>query len=838
MSIIGKNLPHDSAKGHVTGESVYIDDMPLMKNELHVDYVGSPFAHGKLKSVDFSAAEKIPGVVACFTHKDLHHNRLGPIIQDEPLLVEDEAMFVGQPIVVVAAETKTALAKAKKAVKIEMEELTPTLTINEAKERKEFLDREYAVRRGDVESQFAVAKHTLEGTLVVGGADHFYLESQACLAVPGEHDQLVLHSSTQAPSEVQHTAAHMLGLMQSQVVCVTKRMGGGFGGKESQATHAGVMSALVAHKTKRPARMIYIKDDDMKYTGKRHPFQNDYKVAFDDNGVITALRINYFTDGGAYNDLSIAVLGRAITHSDNAYFIENAELVGRICRTNLPPNTAFRGFGGPQGVITIENIMEEIAAYLHKDSFEVRRKNLYGVEERNTTPYGQIVQNNNLPRLFDELLETSDWKNRLQSVRDFNSKSKTHLKGISITGIKFGISFTNTMLNQANALVNVYLDGTVQVSTGATEMGQGVNTNIKMLVADELGIDPDWVIVMPTSTEKNNNTSATAASSATDLNGSAAVNACKKIKTNLTDVAAKYFAAREAGIGAYPDKIIFENGFVYDERRPQNKMPFREIVGMAYRARLSLGERGHYATKGIEFDWVAGKGAPFLYYTMGCAVTEVTIDRFTGDMKVDGVDVLMDVGKPINSGITRGQLTGAFIQGLGWMTNEELKYTDKGHLLNYSPTTYKIPNIQDLPERFNVNWIDAYNTPNVRGTKAVGEPPLVLAISAFTAVKHALSFVSGDQIPCISTPCTNEAILGRLTYYDCCTESGTNGKAVAAAWLGDGVNGDSHINTAGMTVPTIKHGSLRPLSESVARAVSGFIVRESSTAAGAARKKS
>jgi len=837
MSVVGRNIPHDSAESHVSGESIYIDDMPFQKNELHVDYLGSPFAHGKLKSIDLSAAEKIPGVVALFTHKDLHHNRLGPIIQDEPLLVEDEAMFLGQPVVVIAAETKAAIAKAKKAIKIDMEELTPTLTINEAKERQEWLDREYAIRRGDVEGAFKNAKHVIEGTLVIGGADHFYLESQACLAVPGENNQLVLHSSTQAPSEIQHTVAHVLGLMQSQVVCITKRMGGGFGGKESQATHPGVMAGLVALKTKRPARIVYIKDDDMKYTGKRHPFQNDYKVSFDDEGVITALRVKYFTDGGAYNDLSIAVLGRALTHTDNAYFLENAELIGRICRTNLPPNTAFRGFGGPQGVLTIENIMEEIAAYLGKDALEVRRKNLYGVDERNSTPYGQIVQNNTLHRIYDKIEKSSEWKARLKAITEFNSKSKTHLKGIGITSIKFGISFTNTMLNQANALVNVYLDGTVQVSTGATEMGQGVNTNIKMLVADELGIEPDTVITMATSTEKNNNTSATAASSATDLNGSAAVNACKKIKSNLAEVAAKYFASREAGIGAYPDSIKFEHGVVYDERRPENKVAFKDIVSMAYRARISLGERGFYATKGIEFDWVAGKGAPFLYFTMGAAVSEVTIDRFTGDMKVDGIDVVMDVGRSINPGINRGQIAGAFVQGMGWLTNEELKYTDKGNLLNYSPTTYKIPNIQDLPERFNIDMIDNYNTPNVRGTKAVGEPPLLLAMSVWCAVKHALSFVSGKEISCLSTPATNEEILGRLTYYAKVSSGNGNGNLHGMGWNGDG-GGNSYANEAGMEVPTIKHGNLRPVSESVARGYSGAKAKEVSAKTGAVKQGS
>jgi xanthine dehydrogenase large subunit len=366
-------------------------------------------------------------------------------------------------------------------------------------------------------------------------------------------------------------------------------------------------------------------------------------------------------------------------------------------------------------------------------------------------------------------------------------------------------------------------------------MGQGVNTNIKMLVADELGIKPEWVITMATSTEKNNNTSATAASAATDLNGSAAVNACAKIKSNLAEVAARYFATREAGIGIYPDKIRFEDGLVYDERRPANKVSFKDIVGMAYRARISLGERGFYATKGIEFDWVAGKGSPFLYFTMGAAVSEVTIDRFTGDMKVDAIDIVMDVGKSINPGINRGQITGAFIQGMGWLTNEELKYTDKGNLLNYSPTTYKIPNIQDMPERFNVEMIDNYNTPNVRGTKAVGEPPLLLAISVWCAVKHALSFISFKQIPCLSAPATNEEILSRITYYEKSADQ-DDGNLAAIGWTGDLTNGTSYSNVAGMEIPTIKHGNLRPVSESIARGYAGALIRSGGAKTETAKK--
>ncbi len=794
MPVTGKDIPHDSAKGHVTGESVYIDDMPFAKNELVIDFVGSPVARGVIKSIDFSRALEVPGVVGVFTYKDLGGTNLfGPITQDEYLLAEEHVSFIGEPVVVVAAENYQALRKAKSLVKISVEEHTPVLTVDQAKERNEYIDKTYYIRRGDVEATFRNAKHTIDGTIFISGADHFYLESQACIAYPGEYDQITVHSSTQNPSEVQQVIARVLGLQQNQVICITKRMGGGFGGKECQATHPAALAALVALKTKRPARIIYTKDDDMKFTGKRHPFQNDYKVAFDDNGVITALKVDFFADGGAANDLSTAVLGRAMTHCDNAYFIANADITGKICRTNYPPNTAFRGFGGPQGVITIENIIEEISAYLGIDSFDVRQRNLYGIEERNTTHYGQIVRNNTLHRIFEELEHTSEYRSRVQAVAEFNKSSDTHLKGISLTPIKFGISFTNTMLNQANALVNVYLDGTVQVSTGATEMGQGVNTNIQMIVADEFGIDPKQIMVMSTSTEKNNNTSATAASAATDLNGFAAVDACRKIREGLAEVAAKYFASKEIGIGAYPEQIVFEDGYVYDRRRPEHRITFQEVVPMAYRARLPLGERGYYATRGIDFDWSKGQGNPFLYFTMGAAVSEVLIDRFTGDMQVQRIDILMDVGKSINPGINRGQIIGAFVQGMGWLTTEELKYSEKGDLLSYSPTTYKIPNIMDVPDVFNVACIDNENTVNIRGSKAVGEPPLLLAISVWTAVKHALSFVSGDELPRLATPATNEQILSRLTYYENAARGQDGAKPHDKVQTGNGTNGKRKV---------------------------------------------
>jgi xanthine dehydrogenase large subunit len=815
MTLIGKSLPHDSAVTHVTGESLYIDDIAPRVNEVFVEVFVSPSAHGLITSFDYSAALKVSGVIGVFTHKDLACNKFGPILQDEVLLAQELVEFVGQPIAVVAAESREAAREARQAIKVAIDELPPIFTVKEAIAAGQFLDKPYSICRGDTLRALAEAPHVLEGCLTMAGADHFYLESQACIAYPQEQQGLLLYSSTQNPSEVQHMVAHLLGLRLNQVVCVVKRMGGGFGGKECQATHPAAMAALVALKTQRPARIVYTKDDDMQWTGKRHPFENLYKVGFNDEGRILGLEANLYADGGAHNDLSTAVLGRALTHIDNAYFLENVKVVGRIAKTNLSPNTAFRGFGGPQGIITIENILEEIAVYLGKDALDVRKANLYGLEERNITHYGQVVSDNTLPEIFTGLGGSCDYAQRRKEIAGFNAASKAHLRGMAFTAVKFGISFTNKVLNQANALVNIYLDGSIQVSTGATEMGQGVNTNIKMLVADEFGLAPEDVVVMPTSTEKNNNTSATAASSATDLNGSAAVDACKKLKANIALAVSHYLAAQEGylsssasplpnlkgsaadeaslllraniakvaaaqpvfpkeevvasksdsscDMGSSNAHIRFEQGFVYDERQPEKKIPFDVAVRLAYKERLPLGERGHYATKGIEFDWETGKGSPFLYFTNGAACSEVEIDRLTGQLKLLRTDILMDVGKSINPMINRGQILGAFAQGLGWLTTEELCYSGKGELLSHSPTTYKIPGVYDMPEILHCQMLEGPNVQNIKGTKAVGEPPLVLAVSVWMAVKNALSYVSSGQIPILDTPATGEEILMRLT---------------------------------------------------------------------------
>ncbi|HEX7706481.1 MAG TPA: xanthine dehydrogenase molybdopterin binding subunit [Thermoanaerobaculia bacterium] len=733
----GKDVPHDSARGHVTGESLYVDDLPALPGELLVDFVWCPHAHARIVSIELDAAKRIDGVAGVYTFRDLHHNLFGPIATDEPLLAEKVCTFRGQPVVVVAAESREALMAGKAAVRIAYEELSAILTIEEAIAAESFMGEPRVIRRGDVDGALAAAEHVIDGVFENGGQDHFYLESQAALVHPGENGSLTIHSSTQHPTEVQEVIAHLLGIDMSQVVVNTKRMGGAFGGKESQATHPAAMAALVARSTRRSARIVYDKDSDMHVTGKRHPFRTEYRAGYDSTGRITALRVHLYSDGGAYADLSPAVMARAMTHAENAYFIPNVQIHGTVCRTNMPPNTAFRGFGGPQGVAAMENLIEEIGVSVRKDPFEIRRINCYGDEPANVTPYGQVLEHNTLPVLFDHLAARCDYQRRRAEVDAFNAASPTHLKGLSMTAVKFGISFNTKFLNQANALVNIYLDGSVQVSTGATEMGQGVNTKIRQLVADALGVAIERVVVMITSTEKNNNTSATAASSAADLNGAAALDACRRIRARL-------------------DEVLERHG---------GDLKWEQLIQLAYRERVSLGERGFHVTPRIDWSWTSGSGHPFLYFTMATACSEVLIDRFTGELKVLRADVLMDIGRPINPGIDRGQMVGGFIQGLGWVTTEELRYSATGELLSHSPTTYKIPNVMDLPPVFNMDWIDHENPVNVAGSKAVGEPPLLTAISVWCAVKNALSYLSKGEVPKLRLPATGEEILGRLSGY-------------------------------------------------------------------------
>ena len=761
MPSVGKDIPNDSSAGHVSGQSIFLDDVPPARGELLVDMLGSPVAYGRVKCVDLSEAATVPGVVALLTHLDIPgHNHFGPILKDEHLLAAEFVHYVGDPIVLIIAKTRAAVDAAKKCVRLEIEELTPILTIDEAVAAASFIGEQRVIECGDPTGALAIAEHRLNGSLVTGGQEHFYFESQYAIAEAGEDGRMTIQSSTQHTTETQQVAAEILGVPFNHVVVVCKRMGGAFGGKETQAAAPAAMAALAALKTRRRCRFSFSKDDDMRYTGKRHPFQSRWSVGFDSAGRITALSIELYANAGCACDVSPAILERAMLHSDNAYYLPNFRVTGRLCKTNLPSNTAFRGFGGPQGVINIENIIEEIALFLGKDALDVRQTNCYGVNERNITPYGQHVNNNTLPRLFSELRQSSEYDRRQHEITAFNAASPTHVRGLSMTAVKFGISFTTKMLNQANALVHIYTDGSVMVSTGGTEMGQGLNTRLRQIVADELGVSFDDVIVAPTSTEKNNNTSATAASSGTELNGAAAANACRTLRKRLAEFAAPLLVDPQSSVVPNPEQLHFEDGMVTDSLNHGQKISFQELVAQAYSERINLGERGFFATPGIHFDRNAGKGTPFFYYTNGVAASEVEIDRFTGELKVRRVDVLIDAGQCINPGIDRGQMSGGFMQGLGWATTEELKYSNRGELLSHSPTTYKIPNIGDLPEVFNLGFLENPEpSAGLLRSKALGEPPLLLAISVWTAAKKAVSFVNPAAASKLSLPATGEALL-------------------------------------------------------------------------------
>jgi xanthine dehydrogenase large subunit len=767
MPSVGQTIPHDSAVGHVTGRAAYIDDMPAMPGELHVGFRGSPVACGPLNGVAASAARAIPGVIAVLTHADVPgHNHFGLLAADEPFLAETDLLYVGQPVAIVAAESRAALACGIAALQLDVTEQTPLLSLEDSIAAQRFLGPERRIAAGDCCAELAAAPHRASGTLRTGGQEHFYLESQAVLAYPGEDRQIVVHSSTQHTTEIQLLVAEMLGLGCHDVVCTCKRMGGGFGGKETQAAIPAMMAALVAHHTRRPARVVYDKDTDMRVTGKRHPYLTRWDVGFDDDGRIRALRFEYFSNAGASTDLSPSIMERTLLHSDNAYYIPAADFVGRCCFTNLPSNTAFRGFGGPQAMAAVENVIETIAQRLGIDAYDVRLRNVYGTSKRNVTPYGQIVAKNHLPEILATLAATSDYRDRRREIDHHNSVARgaAPLRGLALTAMKFGISFTTKFLNQGNALVNLYADGTIQVSTGGTEMGQGLNTKIRQIVADEFGVTPDRVRVMPTSTEKNNNTSATAASASTDLNGAAAANACKQILRRLKRFAADRLADKHEGLVASPRHVRFADNEVYDTRRPDVRLAFGPLCAEARRERVDLGARGFFATPGIDFNRETGRGTPFFYYTQGAAVCEVEIDRFTGELTIPRANLLIDIGRSINPGIDRGQVIGGFIQGLGWVTAEALTYNAAGELLSHSPTTYKIPAITDVPRDFRVTMFDnSDNVQNIRRSKAVGEPPLMLAIAAWAAVKNALSYVSADAAAALNLPATGEEILRCLT---------------------------------------------------------------------------
>ncbi len=772
---VGKSIEHDSAKGHVTGRSQFVDDRMKMKNEVFVGIIGTPVSAGIINSIDFRDALQIPGVFAVYTAKDLHHNKWGTIIPEQPILVADKIGYIDEPLCVMACTDYETFLKAKKYVRIDYTETKAITTIDEAIALNSYLCESNPFVRGDVDAVLTSAPHILKGVFECGGQEHFYMESQASIVYPLENGQMEVHSSSQHPTETQHVVAHALGLDFSQVVCIVKRMGGGFGGKESQAAHFAALAALVAQKLNRPARIALTKDEDMMITGKRHPFKNFYEVGFDQSGKILGLKVKLYANGGAYVDLTPSILDRAMSHTDGCYFLETCRIEGRAVRTNQHSNTAFRGFGGPQGNMTIESILEDIAHFLKIDAYEVRKINLYGTDTRNVTPYNQVVDDNILEKLFSDLHISSGYEVRKKAVAEFNQKKNGKLRGISMTGCKFGIAFTTKFLNQGNALVNVHLDGTIQVSTGATEMGQGVNTKMQQIAAGAFSIAHQKVVIMPTSTEKNHNTSPTAASSGADINGAAVLMACEDIKArlrwvfNLIHTSEGYDGIKEMPLldpSINLDHIEFCDHKIID-RKSNNTLTWVELLKIAYLNRVSLAGYAFYKTPGLGFDKKTMTGKAFNYFTNGAAVSEVEIDEDTGELKVLRTDILMDLGRPLNPGIDYGQVSGGFIQGMGWVTTEQLFYHSSGKLLSHSPTTYKIPNIQDIPRIFNINFMENHsNLQNVHRSKAVGEPPLLLCTSVWTAVKSALNYRSRKKIPQIVSPATNEVILMELASYE------------------------------------------------------------------------
>ncbi len=757
------SISHESAKLHVTGEAIYIDDILVNEQLLIGKVVYSPYAHAKIKSFDFSEAKKVKGVHAVLCYKDIPgHNQMGPVIKDEPVLAENEVVCIGQAVFLIAAESDEQCIAAEKLIKVEYEPLEAILDIETAIQKNSLLGPPRIMETGDAETALKSAKNIIHGELRTGAQEHWYLETQACLCVPGEGNEINVFSSSQHPSETQTLVAEVLGIPRNEVVVEVKRMGGGFGGKETQGNHVACWSALLCKATKRPVKIRLFRDDDMIMTGKRHRYITKYEIGFDDDGKIEALKLEFNSDGGAATDLSFAIMERTMLHADNSYYIPNMSVTAHVWKTNLPSNTAFRGFGGPQGMAAMETVIDRIARYLHKDPTEIRYKNFYGTDSRNVTHYGQTVENNRLYLIYDKLIESSEYRKRRKAVEEFNSKNEFYKKGLSLTPVKFGISFTTTFLNQAGALVNVYTDGTILVNHGGTEMGQGLNTKIQQIAAAEFGISLDKVKVNATNTSKVPNTSATAASSGSDMNGMAVKIAIDKIKERVSQELAKIWSEQHSNTPTLQHSILFSDDFIFDSVNPDRKISFADAMKEMNLRQVSLSATGFYKTPTIGWDKIKGKGKPFFYYAFGMAVSEVMIDVLTGQHTLLRTDILHDVGDSLNPGIDIGQIEGGFIQGVGWCTTEEIKWDTKGNLMTHSPDTYKIPTVQDIPKDFRVNILE--DMPNrvdtIRRSKAVGEPPFMLSLSVWLAIKDAISSVANHQFePEFPLPATNETIL-------------------------------------------------------------------------------
>nr|WP_299697039.1 xanthine dehydrogenase molybdopterin binding subunit [Hydrocarboniphaga sp.] len=751
--IAGSALRHESAHLHVSGRALYCDDIPLPSNTLHAAFGLSRVAHAHIRSIDLSAVTAAAGVIATALPADVPgENNYGSSVHDDPIFTDTQVEFAGQPMFAVAAASYAQARRAAALAKIDYEELPAILDIRSALAAKSYVLNSRHLLRGDPQAVIASAPHRLKGTQQIGGQDHFYLEGQIAIALPQEDGAMLIHSSTQHPTEVQHIVAHALKRRAHDVVVQCRRMGGGFGGKESQPALLAAAAAVLANKTGRPVKLRMDRDADMLATGKRHDFIVDYDVGFDDEGRVLALSVMLAARCGYSADLSGPVNDRAICHVDNAYFLEHVEIISHRCKTNTVSNTAFRGFGGPQGMMVIESVLDDIARTLGRDPLDVRRLNFYGHDTRNLTPYGQLVEDNVIPLIADQLEASSGYRERRQAISAWNAANPTIKRGIALTPVKFGISFNATFYNQAGALLHIYNDGTVMLNHGGTEMGQGLYTKVAQVVATELGLPLSAIRVSAADTSKVPNTSATAASSGSDLNGKAAQAAAQTIRARLIA-----WASEAHQIPA--DKIRFDNGVVW---LGEHSISFAKFVAQAYQARVSLSATGYYRTPKIHWDSSKLWGRPFFYFAYGAAVSEVAVDTLTGETQLSRVDILHDVGRSLNPALDIGQIEGGFLQGAGWLTSEELWWNARGELKTHAPSTYKIPTARDWPQQAHVALLQ--HEPNREDTiyrsKAVGEPPLMLAMSVFHAIRDAVAACGApNSLPELHAPATPEAVL-------------------------------------------------------------------------------
>jgi xanthine dehydrogenase molybdopterin binding subunit len=754
---MGKEPWHISGKLHITGNSRFIGEEPKPAGLLYAKILFSPVAHALITKLDVSGALEMRDVTAVLTAKDIPgKNQLGHFMGDEPLLPEEEIMYAGQPLAVVLSPYPNIAEEGVKRIILKYKELKPLLTIREAEEAKSWYIGEKKFENGDVEKGLKDSHFYLEGETESTTQEHFYFETQRCLVLPGEGDKLTVFSATQSTMEVQEAVADTLGIKAHNVIVDVPRLGGAFGGKESRATILACLAALGARVTGKPVELKLTRSEDFRYTGKRHPFLGKYRVGFDESGRIEAYDVELVANGGAFTDLSIAILMRGMFHADNAYYIPNIRVRGRACKTNLPPNTAFRGFGAPQGMFVIESVIERIAYTLKKDSLEIRKINSY--KSGQITPYGQEVQEADTEMILERLRKRSNYDTLKKEIEEFNRNNTYRKRGLAVVPVKFGISFTNPVLNQGSALIWIYIDGTVSVTTGGVEMGQEVNTKIARVVARVLGISIDNIRVESSNTQRVGNASPTAASTGSDINGNAARIASEKLRDRLLPLACEILAEKNSAQPA-PEDIVFQDDKVFDKNSPLFSLTFPELIRKAYDERIALGSYGYYKTPGIHYDKTKDRGSPFYYYVFGSALTSVEIDLLSGEHKLLKVCIVHQNGRSLHPDIDRGQAIGAYIQSYGWCTIEDMPWDEKGHYLASTVSTYKIPCLRDIPETMDVELIESENKfASVFGSKAIGEPPYIYGEGAYFAIRNALQSLSEEEV-FLPFPATPENVL-------------------------------------------------------------------------------